>query len=879
MPTCARRATVDKRVYRLLLRLLPASFRAEYGEEMCAVFEARRRERPALLFWPSVIADVAASALALHLELLRQDLHWTMRALRRAPGFAVTSIVVAALGTGAAIAAFTLLNHVLLRPLPFPEPERLVALFQAETVFGTSRAEATPPNFEDWRAMSRSFSSMGAYVPSPIAMGLSGAGEPRRFDGWIVNAAAFRTIGVQPMFGRALTDDDDAASAGDVAIVSHRLATSLFGEASTALGRSVRLNERPFTIVGVMAAGFAFPSRNADVWIPFRSVASPANLSDRRNHILNVVARLRPGVTLESARAEMATIARQLEQAYPEANEGVGVEVVPFRDIMEPRSRTLVVAVFGAALCLLLIACTNLANLLLARTLDRRPEIAVRVALGAGRERVIRQLLTESLVLAVTGSALGLALAALVVPSLAVLVPSNLPIGATPELDARVMLFAGSLVLATSVAFGAGPAWRRAGSVDATAVRVRTASGQSAGRLRASLVVAEVAGTVVLLVAAGLLLKAMWRVQAVDPGFRTENVLTLQMTLPVAMPAGARRALYADVLPAVRVPPGVRSASFISFLPMTFPAGNLPITAPGVVLDEEVRAHTRFVTPEYFATLGVPILTGRDVRDSDSDTSARVVVVSESLAQMLWNVRLDADAAYAPGREPIGRVLNLLGADREVIGVVGDIAVRGLEAASLPQVYLPADQLPAGLGFYAPKDLVLRSDADPTTLVPAVRQIIGAAAPDLPISNIRLLGDIVDSQTATRRAQLGILTTFGGIAFVLAGMGIFGLLSFAVSSRAQEIGVRLALGAAPRDVLAMFLRQGTVLGVGGLLVAAPLAYLAARSMSALLFGVGPADPLVFAAASILAFILTLAGSLRPALRAARVDPMLAIRSE
>ncbi|MBZ5633367.1 MAG: ABC transporter permease [Acidobacteriia bacterium] len=848
------------RVYRLLLRLFPASFRAEYGEEMQAVFAARRLRETAVALWAGTLIDILANALRVHTDLLWQDLHWTFRVLRQSPGFTLTAITVISLGIGANTAAFTLLNHVFLRPLPFAHPEQLVTVYQTDIPNHNPRTGATPPNFVDWRAMNHSFSSMGAYIGILTPMNLSGQGDPVRLDAATVSFDVFKTLGVQPMAGRSFTAEDDLPG-GASAILSNHTAEGLFGSAAGAVGRTVRLDGQPFNIIGVMPPGFAFPWRDTHLWLSLKS------WDNRGNRMLSVIGRLRPEVSLTQARADLEVIARQLERAFPKDNAGVGIGMLELREDTSPQARILVIAVSAGAFCLMLIACTNLANLLFARAMVRKQEIAVRIAIGAARERVLRQLLTESMVLGIVGGALGLVLAMLATPSLTILVPGSLPIGGIPEVDWRVFAFAAALTLATSIAFGAGPALRSSRNVDLNALRSRSASGSRTDRLRAALVLAEVACTVTLLIGAGLLLKAMWRVQAVDPGFRAEGVLTLRTALPIATPPDRRDQFYSRILTEARRLPGVTSAAYISFLPMTATYGNFVVTVPGVTMAEETRAHTRFITSDYFKTLGIPLLRGRDVSERDNSTAPKVAVVSQFLAQRLW-----------PGQDPVGREMTL-GSNWTVVGVVGDVAVRGLESSSLPQAYFPSGQVPPSLAFYAPKDLAIHASGDPASLASALRQIIRRANPEQAVSDVQLLEDILASQTASRRAQLRVLVTFAGVAFLLAAVGIHGLLSFAVTSRTREVGVRIALGAARGDILGMFLRQGLVLGSAGIAVALPLAYLAARSMTSLLFGVQPNDPLIYASAALLALLMTVAGSLRPSLRAASVDPALTIRAE
>jgi predicted permease len=802
------------------------------------------------------------------LETIWQDVRYGLRTLRRSRGFALTAVLVIALGIGATTAAFTLLDHVLLRPLPFADPERLVLLHQTDQNDGGSFELVSPPNFVDWRASGKSFDSMGSYMPAPLPVNLSGQGDPMRLDTTLATSDLFRTLGVQPAVGRGFTGDDDRDGAPNVVLLSHTLAVSLFGDAPTAVGRTLSLDNQSHTVVGVMPSGFMFPRADALLWRPLRLTQFLAN---RSNHILLAVGRLRADVSMREARAEMDVLADQLQRAYAKDNAKAGIAVVRLRDLMSPQSRTLVIAVFAAAFCLMLIACTNLAHLLFARAMVRKQEMAVRVAIGAARGRLLRQLLTESLVVAGLGGVLGAILAGTASPLLARLVPNGLPIGGTPQVDLRVFGFATFLTLTTSIAFGVGPALRSSRSANLDALRARSAGGGRTDRLRAALVVAEVAGTVTLLVGGGLLVKALWRVQALDPGFRAHGVLTLRTALPTPKygDAVARRRFYARVLSEVQALPGVTHAAYTSYHPLEPFSGGREVLVPGVV-DDPLTAPSgvaHFVTGDFFATLGVPILRGRSLSDSDDAAAAPVVVLSEALADQLF-----------PGQDPIGRRVKVVG-DRTVVGVAGNVTTRSLEGARYFQTYFPAEQMGTTPTYFSPKDLLIRASVDSTSLVPAVRRIVHDADPEQAISSVRLLEEIVAAQMAPRRDQLLVLGTFTAIAFLLAAVGIYGLLSFTVSARMTELGIRVALGAARRDILGMFLRQGLALGVGGIVVAVPMAYAAAQGMTTLLFGVPPGDPLIYAISSSLALAMTLAGTLGPALRAAAVDPATTIRAE
>jgi putative ABC transport system permease protein len=863
------------RVYDLLLRLYPASFRAEYGEEMRAIWARRRRDASgplaAAVLWIATACEVLINAAAVHWDILRQDLRYTARTLARSPGFALTAMLVLALGVGANTAAFSVTDFVLIRPLPFPEPERLVRLW--EKVPGYSQMELSPANYVDWKHMSKSFDAMGAYWESSV--NLVGQGDPERLEGATVTADLLPLLGVQPAMGRLFTAAEDREGAPGTLLLGYQLWQAVFGGDAGVIGRRVNLDNEPFVVIGVMPRDFHFPSRDAELWMPTRFHEHDDDFRDRNNNYLNVVARLKPGVSLDRARAEMGVVAGLLETQYPE-NKQTTASVYLLRDDMPQQSRLLLLALSGAAICVLLIACANLANLLLARGLARQRELAVRAAMGAGRERLVRQLVTESLVLALAGGALGVLVAAAAVPLLARLVPASLPIAQSPSIDLRVLIFAGLVSGLTGIGFGVLPALRACRHSDFSALREGTrAGGGHKERLRSLLVVAEVTASVVLLVAAGLLVRALWRIEATDPGFRTGGVLTLRTALPLPKyNETARRAgFYTQVLSGVRALPGVSSAAYISFLPMVMRGGIWPVIVDGKSVEtQRSGAHTaslRYVTPGFFATMGIPLHRGRDVGESDSMDAPFAAVVSESFVRRYW-----------PDQDPLGRHFTMAFHDRMVVGVVGDIRVRGLERNSEPQVYLPCRQVPDGwLAFYPPKDLVIRSATGPGTLLPAVRRIIRGADAEQPVSDVRTMADIVEEQTASRSAQVRVLGAFAVIAFLLAGVGIHGLLSFAVSRRTQEIGVRIALGAQPGEIVKMIVRQGAVLAGAGIVPGVVLAYAAGRAMEGLLAGVQPGDALTFASAIGLCVLMTVLGSLVPALRAVRIDPISAIRSE
>jgi putative ABC transport system permease protein len=859
------------RFYRLLLHLYPRSFRDEYAGEMSAIFRRRLRDAGGLArlaLFPATFVEVLFNAAAVHADILRQDLRYAARSLRRAPGFALTAIAVTAIGVGANMAAFSVADFVLIRPLPFPDPSRLVRIW--ETMPDTTHQEVSPANFRDWKSMSTSFQSMGAFHTT--AVNLVGQGSPERLDSAAVTADLLPTLGVAPLFGRLFTAADDQEGAPGTILLSHGCWMTQFGGERDILGRVVSLDGARAVVIGVMPESFHFPTRAVRVWTPLK--LSSQNYVDRTDTFIYPVGRLRRGVSVERAGREMAVIASRLERQYPEANEKVGAAVYPMRDEFPAQARMLLAALCGAALCVLLIACANLGNLLLARALTRRRELSVRAALGAGRERLVRQLLTENLTLAVLGGGLGIALALFGVRMLTRLVPDALPIAQAPSIDLRILLFAAALTAVTGIAFGVLPALKASGRADMEGLREGAGGGGGQKlRLRSALVIAEVMASMVLLVSAGLLIRALLRIESTDPGFRPERVMTMRTALPWPKyeKTQRREQFYSAVLTRVRALPGVSSAAYISFLPMAVGGGIWPVSVDGRPprpSDPRV-ASMRFATPGYFATLGIPLVRGRDLGDSDRAGRPLVAVVSRSFVRK-----------YLPGVDAIGRHVHITDGDRTIVGVVGDVRMRGPERRSEPQVYLPHAQDPdASYTWYSPKDLVVRTSTPPSSLVPALRRIIREIDPEQPISDVRTMDEVVAEQTASRRVQVRVLGAFAAIAFLLAGVGIHGVLAYAVSSRRKEIAVRMALGAETRDIVGMVVRHGGRLALAGVVPGLILAYAAGKAMQALLAGLPPADLTTFGLAAALCVAMTLLGSLLPVLRAVRVVPMTAIRTE
>jgi predicted permease len=859
------------RFYRALLYLYPASFRADYGEELAAIFRIRLRESSGVArvaLWHAVIQEVIVNAAAAHWDILKQDLRYAVRTLNRSRGFTLTAIVITALGVGANTAAFSVADFVLLRPLPFPEPETLVRLCEGPRTGGGwgCNNQLSPANYRDLKAMSSSFAGMGAFASDSV--NLVGGGEPRRLAMTPVTREVLPLLGPAPAMGRVFAPTGHEL---DEAVISYGLWQSHFGGNAAILGQKINLNGRPYSIIGVMPSTFYFPSRETQIWtvLTFDEQA----FENRANNYIEGIGRLKPGVTFEQARAELSTLADRLAREFPETNEDTGVSFFRMRDNMSPRFRLMLLSLAGASLCLLLLTCANLASLLLARAAAHARELAVRAALGAAKERLVRQLITQAAVLTLLGGSLGLLIAVLIVPLFSTLVPPTLPVGTQPSLDLRVLGVAAVFTGLTALGFGVLPAIR-AGRAGFAALREGSrAGGGQKGRLRATLVTVEVTMSVVLLITSGLLIRAVWRVQSVDPGFVAENALTLRTALPrPKYDSALRRSHYYDrVLTNVRALPGVESAAFTSGLPIVVTGFVTGVEIPG----QDTRSARsspvthRWITPDYFTTMGIPLLLGRDVEDSDTRDRAWVAVVSKSFVDRYW-----------PNQDPVGKTLQHRGQMRTVVGVVGDVKVRGLERVSEPQMYLPAEQIDDGMpANFDPKDLVIRHSGSGAALMTAIRQIVYAADPEQPISDVRTLSQVRAGEITTRNAQLSVLGVLAAVAVLLAGVGIYGLLSYTVSLRSQEIGVRLALGADPVGVGRMIFVDGMRLALFGIVPGVLIAYASARAMSALLFGVAPTDPLTFLSAIGVALLITFAGSLVPALRAVRVSPMSVLKAE
>ena len=872
------------RLHRWLMALYPRSFRNEYGGEMDRVFRRRRRDASGPIgvagLWMSEIVDVIANASRVHLDILRQDLRYSLRVLRRSPGFFAAAVIVTALGIAATTASFTLTDHVLVRPLPFPGADRLVKLWQAdpERAAGQHGLQGTndvsPANYRDWKNLTSSFESAGAYTFA--SANLVGAGDPERLAGALVTADAMRVIGVSPATGRALSDADDRAGAACAVLVSHDFAQRKFP--SGAIGQNIVMDQEPCSIAGVMPRGFDFPVRDLAFWRPIRFASD--SFDDRNDTYLRVIARLKPGVSEAEANADLTRVSARLAQQYPAFNRKIAAVAIALRDEINDQARLMIYVVAGASACLLLIACTNLASLFLARATSRHGELSIRTALGAGSERLVRQLLTDAVVIALAGGGLGVLIAIRVVPLIATLAPNTLPIGEAPAADWRMLLVAAMATVITVLTCGVLPALRAARHASAGGLRdgARTGASRRTERLHGVLVVAQVAASVALLICAGLLLRALWRVQAIDPGFKTGNVLTMRLSLPWPQyaPNAARTTFYRRVVDDIGALPGVEEAALASYLPLTMRGGVWEVFLPGRPAEpgsEVQMALTRFVTPRYFSAMSIPLVRGRVFDDRDTIRGEPTAIVSETFGNAIW-----------PGESSIGRRFVMMQTEVTIVGIVGEVKVRGLERRNEPQVYLPSGQQPDGSFInYTPRDLAVKMRASDAAgmgaMAASIRGVVNRIDPQLPISSVRPLAEIVTDDTAVRAVQANVLRAFAVVAIVLAGVGLHGLLAFMVSARTRELGIRLALGAAPRDILSLVIGRGLMLACIGGAIGLGIGYLAGMSFRAVLAGVNPADIVAIGGALGVSIVMVIAGSVWPAIRAARINPIIATRAE
>jgi putative ABC transport system permease protein len=822
------------------------------------------------------------------------DLRYALRTLAQRPGFTAVAALTLALGIGANTAIFSRIDATLLRKPAFADPDRLALVWGKSGEQGFSELPLSLPNFLDLRAQSRVFEELAAWVTDRI--NLSGGNEPEQLQYALVTSNFFTVLGVRPVAGRAFLPAEEQPGCPRIVVLSHSLWQRRFGGAPDLVGRSVTLDGVPHEVVGILPAGFRFASfpRETDVWMPFGLDPFQGRRYARGAKSLGAVGRLKQGVALSQAQADLDTVAGRLEQEHPDLNKGLGLRAVPLQEQAVRNMRPALFVLLGAVSFVLLIACANVASLLLARATSRRREMAVRAALGAGRLRLVRQLLTESVCLALAGGLLGLTLASWAGDLLAYLaqrgsspfVPYTAPEAAF-SLDARVLGFTFLLSVLTGVLFGLVPALQASRTDLSEALKEGGLRGTGLlrhGRARSVLVVAEVALSLTLLVGAGLLLKSFLRLVEVPPGFRPEHVLTMDASLPQSRYDGAAVArFYRQLLERVSALPGVESAGAVTLLPLSgedsstgFFVEGQPPPPPA----ERPHTHHRAVSAGYFQALGVELVQGRGFTDADSDGAPRVAIVNQTMARRLFpgadavgkRVALDFEAMHFYQDRPPD--LDIPAGLRTIVGVAADVRHAGLDLPAVPEMYVPYLQQPA-----RDMTLVVRSTLDPGVVAEAVAREVRALDKDQPVSNVRTMSQLLGESVAAQRFNLELLGAFAVLALVLAAVGLFGVVSYGVGQRTHEIGVRMALGAQARDVLRLVVGQGMGLVLLGLVLGLGASWGLTRFLSSLLFEVSATDPAVFAGVSALLAAVALAASVLPGRRAMSVDPAVALRDQ
>lgn len=806
---------------------------------------------------------------------LLQDIRYAVRRLLKTPGFSLIALLTLALGIGANTAIFTVIDAVLLRPLPYRDPSQLVLLSEHTPQFPT--LSVSYQNFVDWRDQSRSFTGMSAVRNTNMT--LTGSGDPERLPVQMATANLFDLLGVKPHLGRSFLPQEDRQGGAAVAMISYGLWQRRFGGAESILGQSLTLDNKTYTVVGILTAGFQVLQQSPDIVLPFEPWAK--TLPDDRSWHPGILplARLKPGVSLESARSEMATIAKRLEQQYPEYDTGTEAVVKKMQDQLVENIRPALLTILGAVGFVLLIACTNVANLLLARATARQREIAVRTALGASRWRVIRLVLTESLVLSLAGATLGLLLAQAAVPPLLHLGTSTLPATATLHIDARVLLFTTVLALLAGILFGLAPAFHMA-ALDVRAAlnqSDRGAVGSAMLKLRGALVVSEVGLAMLLLVGAGLLIRSFDRLTRVAPGFAVDHILVGDVPVsPVAHAKAPERMEFFDrLIERAGALPGVRFAGAASVLPVSGGGSIIHFNIQGrppKTPHDFIMANYRVVSPGYLKTLGIPLITGRLISDSDREDSPAVVVINQTMAK-----------TYFPNESPLGKHLQL-GATpdnhvpwMEVVGVVGDVK-QSLASEAPTEMYVPFRQGDQVLPVFA-LSLVLRTENDPRSLASSLPAAIHEIDPNQPVVKIRTMEENVATSVSQPRFRTILLAILAGLALLIAAVGIYGVMSFSVSQRTREIGTRMALGSTPGEVFRMVMSNGLQLTAIGIILGLIAAAAFAHFLSSLLFQVGALDPLTILAMTLLLVGVAMLACYIPARRATRVDPVIALRYE
>jgi predicted permease len=816
---------------------------------------------------------------------LIQDFRYGLRTLLKSPAFSIVAVITLALGIGANTAIFSIVNAVLLKPLPFPEPDRLMYV---NSGLSRNASPARPfaisyPDFFDWRSTAKSFSGIASYHGDSFT--LTGLEEPLHVNGYTVSGDFFSVLGTPPLLGRGFTRDEEKPGTR-VVVLSHQLWESAFHGDRSIVGRGITLDKQSYTVVGVMPASFAFPLDNDPPRL-WRTLAPDAETTDpkeqpgtaqRGAHFLNAVARLKPGVSAQTADEEMNVITRNLAAQYPDTNKHFATAIVTTElEHLVGDSRARLMILLGSVLVVLLIACVNVANLLLVRASRRNREIAVRAALGAKRGRIVRQMLSESLVLGLGGALLGLPLAMWALKLFINLNAAKLPRIAAAGLDGTVLIFTAAIALLTSIVFGLVPALRTSSpnlSEFMKEGRGTTASG-SHQRLRGALVILETTLGLSLLVIAGLLLRSFHHILSVDPGMNTHNVLTLTFDLPEKKYSEQQQIdFYTQLLQRLRTVPGVSSAGAVTPLPMSGNGAIITFQIEGrpVARSEEPSADIKIATPNYFHTMNIPLMSGRDFSDRDDAHAPGVVIVNQAFAQKFFPNEDVLGKHITPGASNHGKPQ-----PREIIGVVGNVKGRRLDVQDLPEYYIPYAQLNFGS-----MTVCLRTSVEPHSLTSAVRNVVSSMDSDLPLYDIKSMDEYLGATLATPRFNSMLLQAFGGLAILLTAVGLYGVISYAVAQRTHEIGVRMTLGASRGSVIAMVLKSGLQLTAIGVVAGVVLALISARFISSLnnvLFGVKPTDALTFAAVVAIVAVVSLLACYIPAWRASKVDPMVALRYE
>jgi putative ABC transport system permease protein len=879
--------TTGERVYRGLLRLFPRAFRDRFEADLLQLFRDKQRTAAAkgiaanLVFWFRLLIDLGVSAAAEHrrhmvrrtrgslMQGFRQDVRYAIRGMRRRPALSAVIIVTMALGIGANTAIFALVNTVLLRPVPYHEPEHLVGIREEATLRGQTWP-VRPANFFDWKARSASFEDV-AWSRDGI-FNLTGLGEPESLTGYRFSANMFEVLGVRPALGRTFLPEEDRPGASGVVILSHALWLRRFAGDPAVLGRSLTLNGQAHVVIGVMPPAFRHPQRT-ELWVPI--AVSDTLKGNRTNAVLRPVARLKPGVSAEAAQRELAAIYADLAQAHPETNSGLSVRVVPFGGTGD--AKPMLVTLFAGVGFVLLIACANVANLMLADASTRRRELAVRTALGASRLRVVRQMLTESVLLALAGGALGALVTWWTSNALTQLFPANianlnLPLVERVDVGAPVFFFAFVLSVLTGLVFGLLPAWSTTRADLQGALKEGGRSGSASHRTHATLVVAEVALSIVLLAGALLMVQSFVRLQRQQFGFEPNHVLTARVLLPrYRYTDNARVATFArDLVTRLQQIPGVQEVGLTNYLPLSgwsagavFTIEGQPEPQPGA----EPSASYLVASEDYFSTMGIRVVFGRTFTSGDDQGSAPVAIVNQTLAERYWR-----------GESPVGkRIFMDSNGPRqgiEIVGVVADVRSAGLEEPVEPELYLPWWQAPDSV-----IGIALRTSLDPASLGSQVRAAVWTIDRDQPVTYVLPMSDLTAESVAFRRVAMLLAGGFGFLAVLLAAIGIYGVLSYSVARRSREIGVRVALGATRGEVAGMVVRQAMSLTSIGIAAGLVAALGLTRYLASLLYQTTPGDPAIYATTvGALAAVALLAAWI-PARRATSVDPIVALRAD